>query len=95
MWAASGRYGELVRLSYVEDGRLIWIAKAQGSKSNLRYDPITGHDVPLHVTAMGKAWLDDWATLARVSVIASLTIWHRQFIEGVHAPLLEQELAHV
>lgn len=37
---------------------------------------------------------DDWATLARISVMASLTIWHRQFIEGVHEPLLERELAH-
>lgn len=51
------RTGELVRLSAVEDGRLLWIAKAQGSRSSLRYDPITGHDVPLHVTSMGKAWL--------------------------------------
>lgn len=53
----AARSGELVRLSFLEEGRLIWIAKAQGSKSNLRYDPITGHEVPLHVTAMGKAFL--------------------------------------
>lgn len=51
------RSGELVRLSAVEEGRLLWIAKAQGSRSGLRYDPITGRDVPLHVTSMGKAWL--------------------------------------
>ena len=51
------RTGELVRLSAVEGGRLLWIAKAQGSRSSLRYDPIMGHDVPLHVTSMGKAWL--------------------------------------
>lgn len=49
--------GELVRLSILENGRLLWIAKAQGSRSGLRYDPITGRDVPLHTTAMGKAWL--------------------------------------
>ncbi len=53
----AARTGELVRLSAVEGGRLLWIAKAQGSRSSLRYDPITGHDVPLHATAMGKAWL--------------------------------------
>ena len=46
-----------MRLSAVEGGRLLWIAKAQGSRSSLRYDPITGRDVPLHVTSMGKAWL--------------------------------------
>lgn len=49
--------GELVRLSAVEGARLIWIAKAQGSRSALRYDPITGRDVPLHATSMGKIWL--------------------------------------
>ncbi len=51
------RTGELVRLAAVEGGRMLWIAKAQGSRSSLRYDPIMGHDVPLHVTSMGKAWL--------------------------------------
>ena len=53
----ASRTGELVRLSAVEGGRLLWIARAQGSRSGLKYDPITGKDVPLHVTAMGKAWL--------------------------------------
>lgn len=62
----AAKSGELVRLSFLEEGRLIWIAKAQGSKSSLRYDPIIGRDVPLHVTAMGKVFLasmsDDEAT---------------------------------
>ncbi len=38
---------------------------------------------------------DDWATLARVSVMASMAVWHRQFIEGDLSPLLELEAAHV
>lgn len=63
----AGRTGELVRLSAVEGGRLLWVAKAQGSRSSLRYDPITGRDVPLHVTAMGKAWL---ATLPEDEAVA-------------------------
>ena len=37
---------------------------------------------------------DDWATLARVSVMASMAVWHRQFIEGDLSPLLELEAAH-
>ncbi len=49
--------GELVRLSVLEDSRLTWVAKAQGARTSIRYDPISGRDVPLHVTAMGKAWL--------------------------------------
>ncbi len=49
--------GELVRLAVLEADKLIWIAHAQGARSSIRYDPISGHDVPLHATAMGKAWL--------------------------------------
>lgn len=53
--------GELARLAVVEAERLIWVAKAQGARSGLRYDPgvdhDTGHDVVLHATATGKAWL--------------------------------------
>ena len=64
------RTGELVRLSVIEGGRLLWIAKAQGSRSSLRYDPITGRDVPLHATAMGKAWL---ATLPEDEAVRLVT----------------------
>jgi len=53
--------GELARLAVVEGERLVWVAKAQGARSGLRYDPDldhdTGHDVVLHATATGKAWL--------------------------------------
>jgi DNA-binding IclR family transcriptional regulator len=53
----AARTGELVRLSLFEDGQLIWIAKAQGAYSGLRYDPDMGQAVVLHATATGKAWL--------------------------------------
>lgn len=49
--------GELVRLAIVESGEMTWVLKAQGAVSGIRYDPISGHQVPLHTTAMGKAWL--------------------------------------
>jgi IclR family transcriptional regulator, acetate operon repressor len=48
---------ELVRLAVLEDEHLTWVAKAQGARNSIRYDPISGRDVPLHSTAMGKAWL--------------------------------------
>lgn len=48
---------ELVRLSVLEGDHLVWVAKAQGAQSSIKYDPISGRDVPLHTTAMGKAWL--------------------------------------
>jgi len=61
------RTGELVRLALVEDNALIWIAKAQGSLSGLRYDPDMGQPVVLHATSTGKAWL---ATMDEAKAVA-------------------------
>ncbi|MBX3609628.1 MAG: IclR family transcriptional regulator [Hydrogenophaga sp.] len=49
--------GELVRLSIVDDERLTWVAKAQGTRQGLRYDPDMGMDARLSCTASGHAWL--------------------------------------
>ncbi|MFC3607235.1 IclR family transcriptional regulator [Stutzerimonas tarimensis] len=49
--------GELVRLGVIEASRLVWIAKSQGARSGLRYDPDMGRDAPLFPTASGHAWL--------------------------------------
>jgi IclR family acetate operon transcriptional repressor len=51
------RTGELARMAVVDRNGLTWVAKAQGAKSGLRYDPDMGRDVVLHATATGKAWL--------------------------------------
>jgi IclR family transcriptional regulator, acetate operon repressor len=49
--------GEYCRISVVEGENLVWIARAQGAKLGLRYDPPMGGAVVLHATATGKAWL--------------------------------------
>lgn len=49
--------GELVRLSIIDDDRLTWVAKAQGVRKGLRYDPDMGMDARLSCTASGHAWL--------------------------------------
>jgi DNA-binding IclR family transcriptional regulator len=49
--------GELVRLSVVDGERLTWVARAQGARSGLRYDPDMGMDAKLSCTATGHAWL--------------------------------------
>lgn len=49
--------GELVRLAMVDDERLTWVAKAQGTRKGLRYDPDMGMDARLSCTASGHAWL--------------------------------------
>lgn len=60
---------ELVRLAVATNDSLQWIAKAQGSNSSLRLDPVMGQDVVPHATASGKAWL---ATLSSERVNAVL-----------------------
>lgn len=49
--------GELVRLAIVDGERLTWVAKAQGVRKGLRYDPDMGMDARLSCTASGQAWL--------------------------------------
>ncbi|AMJ61560.1 IclR family transcriptional regulator [Bosea sp. PAMC 26642] len=63
------RTGELVRLSIVQEGHLVWIAKAQGSRSNIRYDPLDVRNLPIYATAAGKVWL---ATLEPGPAIAAV-----------------------
>lgn len=49
--------GELVRLAIVDGERLTFVAKAQGARSGLRYDPDAGTDVRLSCSSAGHAWL--------------------------------------
>lgn len=49
--------GELVRLAVVDDDALTFVAKAQGAKGGLRYDPDMGLSVNLACSAAGHAWL--------------------------------------
>jgi IclR family acetate operon transcriptional repressor len=51
------RTGELVRLAVIEGDHLTWVAKAQGSRRGLMYDPDTSAEVHLPSTANGQAWL--------------------------------------
>ena len=49
--------GELVRLAIVDEDRLTLVAKAQGARSGLMYDPDMGIDLRLSCSAAGQAWL--------------------------------------
>jgi IclR family acetate operon transcriptional repressor len=62
--------GELARLSIVDNDRLTWVAKADGSGKGFRYDPDMGMDARLSCTSSGHAWLQtmsDERALALVS----------------------------
>jgi len=53
----AGSSGELVRLSVIDGDRLTWVARAQGARQGLRYDPDMGSDARLSCSASGVAWL--------------------------------------
>lgn len=49
--------GELVRLSIVDGDRLTWVARAQGARQGLRYDPDMGTHARFSCSSTGWAWL--------------------------------------
>lgn len=62
--------GELVRLAVVDGDALTFVAKAQGARHGLRYDPDMGLSVTLSCSAAGHAWLatmSDEEALQRVA----------------------------
>ena len=82
---------ELVRLGVIDGERQTWIAKSQGARSGLRYDPDMGRDAPLFYTASGHAWL------ASLSDAQALALVERQGIAnpadfGPNAPRSNAQL---
>lgn len=51
------RVEELVRLAIVDGERLTLVAKSQGARTGLRYDPDMGIELRLSCSAAGQAWL--------------------------------------
>ena len=49
--------GELVRLSVIDGDELTWVARAQGARQGLRYDPDMGGVARLSCSAAGIAWM--------------------------------------
>lgn len=49
--------GELVRLAVVDGDNLTWVAKSQGARQGLRYDPDMGGVARLSCSSSGWAWL--------------------------------------
>ncbi|MER8428373.1 IclR family transcriptional regulator [Mesorhizobium sp. M1403] len=65
----AGEFEELVGMTLVDNGRLVWIAKAQGARGSLVVAPGMGRDVALHATATGKVWLSSLPTDDAVAVV--------------------------
>ncbi|MCP3022932.1 IclR family transcriptional regulator [Cupriavidus basilensis] len=62
--------GELVRLSVIDGNRLTWVARAQGARQGLRYDPDMGEDARLSCSASGLAWLSTMSDDAALALVA-------------------------
>jgi len=77
--------GELVRLGVIEDDRQTWIAKAQGARSGLRYDPDMGRESPLFYTASGHAWLSSLSDAQALVLVERQGIAKREDF-GPNAP---------
>jgi IclR family transcriptional regulator, acetate operon repressor len=69
--------GELVRLSVVDGERLTWVARAQGARQGLRYDPDMGSDARLSCSSSG------WALMSTLTDDAALALVAKQ---GLGAP---------
>ncbi len=83
--------GELVRLGLVDGESLIWVSKAQGTRSGLRYDPDAGAEAKLSCTASGLAWLSTMSTEQALELV------YRQGLPkpgqyGPNAPTTVEEL---
>jgi IclR family acetate operon transcriptional repressor len=62
---------ELVRLAIIEDTRLICVAKAQGAKTGLRYDPDTSAEANLPASANGLARMEAVSEERALELIAT------------------------
>ncbi len=62
--------GELVRLSVVDGERLTWVARAQGARQGLRYDPDMGSDARLSCSSSGWAWMSTLSDDAALAMVA-------------------------
>lgn len=83
---------ELVRLAVVSRGELLWVAKAQGSRSSLRIDTLEGRSALLHVTAAGKAWLASMPDEEAVKLFSKQRVRVQAAALGPHAITAEDAL---
>jgi len=83
--------GELVRLSVVDGDRLTWVARAQGARQGLRYDPDMGSDARLSCSSSGLAWMSALSDEEALALLAKQGIGSREEF-GPQAPQSLQEV---
>ncbi|MTJ81111.1 MAG: IclR family transcriptional regulator [Telmatospirillum sp.] len=68
--------GDLIRLAIVDGDGLTWVAKAQGARTGLRYDPDMGQVAMLSCSATGIAWLASMADDEALQKVATQGFGH-------------------
>jgi IclR family transcriptional regulator, acetate operon repressor len=62
--------GDFIRLAVVDGDRLTWVARSQGARRGLRYDPEVDATARLSCTATGYAWLMTFSDEEALSLVA-------------------------
>lgn len=83
--------GELARLSVFDGHTLVWVAKRQGARPGLRYDPDSGEEVTFANTATGIAWLSSLSDREIEQRVEEQR--HRRGDEGVSSTRLQKLVA--
>lgn len=85
---------ELVRLSVVDDEKLVWVGVAQGATSGLRYDPGREQGVVVHLasSAGGQAYLATMSDEDALMAVARQGIAPIQPGAGAQAPATARDL---
>ena len=83
--------GEFIRLAVVDGERLTWVARAQGSRKGLRYDPDVDNTARLSCTASGHAWMMTMSDDEAITLVARQGFGQPQDF-GPNAPTTHAEL---
>ncbi|MGE0545148.1 MAG: IclR family transcriptional regulator [Dehalococcoidia bacterium] len=83
--------GELIRLAVVDGDHLTWVAKSQGARIGLRYDPDMGAHAHLASSASGHAWLMTMSDEKALELVAKQGFGTAEE-HGPNAPLMTTQL---
>jgi IclR family transcriptional regulator, acetate operon repressor len=83
--------GEFIRLAVVDGEQLTWVARAQGARHGLRYDPAIDATAQLSCTASGHAWLMTMPEEAALTLVARQGFGKPEHF-GPNAPTTPQAL---
>ena len=83
--------GEFIRLAASDGDRLTWVARAQGARRGLRYDPDIDAAARLSCTATGHAWLAVLSDAEALMLVAKQGFGSREEF-GPDAPITPQAL---